>query len=79
MLIKSVHTMGNNFKERITDLLKSKPEGLTILDIANSLDANRSTITKYIYELSGGGIITQRKIGVAKLCFLAKYSKKREK
>ena len=36
-------------------------------------------ITKYIYELSGAGIIVQRKIGTAKLCFLAKYVKKREK
>ena len=71
--------MENNFRERIIDLLKSKTDGLTILDVANSLDANRSTITKYIYELSGAGIIVQRKIGTAKLCFIAKYVKKREK
>lgn len=71
--------MENNFRERIIGLLRSKPDGLTILDIANSLEANRNTITKYIYELSGSGIITQRKIGVAKLCFLTKYAKKREK
>ncbi|MEK6909940.1 MAG: HTH domain-containing protein [Candidatus Aenigmatarchaeota archaeon] len=79
MLTKSAHSMENNFRERIVELLKSKPDGLTILDIANSLEANRNTITKYIYELSGSGIITQRKIGVAKLCFLTKYVKKREK
>ncbi len=68
--------MENNFRERIIELLKSKPDGLTILDISNSLDANRNTITKYIYELSGSGTIVQRKIGAAKLCFLAKNVKR---
>jgi len=62
----------NNFRERIIGVLKNKTEGLTIIDIASSLNANRSTITKYIYELSGAGVISQRKIGIAKLCFLAK-------
>ena len=79
MLTTSAHTMENNFRERIVELLKSRPDGLTILDIANSLDANRNTITKYVYELSGAGIIVQRKVGAAKLCLLSKYVKRREK
>lgn len=69
--------MENNFRERIIELLKSRPEGLTILDISNSLNANRNTITKYIYELFGAEIVTQRKVGAAKLCFLTKYAPKR--
>ena len=79
MLITSAHTMKNTFRERILDLLRTHPDGLTILDIANSLVANRSTVTKYIYELSGAEIITQRKIGSAKLCFLTKDVKKRDR
>lgn len=71
--------MENGFRERIIELLKSRPDGLTILDIASSLSANRNTITKYIYELYGAGIIVQRKIGAAKLCFLSKYVKRRGK
>ncbi len=65
--------MENNFREMVIELLKSHPDGLTILEIANSLKANRNTITKYIYELSGAGIISQRKVGTAKLCFFAKH------
>ena len=79
MLTVSAHNMENDFRERIVDLLRSHPSGLTILDIANSLDANRNTITKYIYELSGAGVIAQRKIGTAKLCLLSKDTTKRRK
>lgn len=68
--------MENDFRDRIVDLLTKAPHGLTILEIANALDTNRNTITKYIYELSGAGVIIQRKVSTAKLCFLAKYLKK---
>ncbi|MBI2547601.1 MAG: hypothetical protein HYW23_04120 [Candidatus Aenigmarchaeota archaeon] len=68
--------MKNNFRERILELLKSRPDGLTILDISIQLRANRNTITKYIYELSGAGVINQRRIGVAKLCSLSKYARR---
>lgn len=68
--------MKNTFREKIMDLLEKNPNGLTILDISNSLEANRNTITKYIYELSGAKIIIQRKIGSAKLCFLSKDMKR---
>ena len=76
MLTASAYNMKNNFREKILSLLGTHPSGLTILDIANSLEANRSTITKYIYELSGAKIIVQRKIGSAKLCFLSKDMKR---
>jgi len=65
-----------DFRGRITSLLYKNPQGLTILEIANSLNTHRNTITKYIYELSGAGVIIQRKISTAKLCFLAKNVKR---
>lgn len=71
--------MENHFRERIVDILRKNPDGLTILDISTALNANRNTITKYIYELSGLGVISQRKIGTAKLCFIGKDAKTRVK
>ncbi|MCX6820397.1 MAG: hypothetical protein NT016_00360 [Candidatus Aenigmarchaeota archaeon] len=62
----------NDVRERMVDLLEAHPEGLTILGIADALKLNRNTVTKYIYELSGANIIAQRRVGSAKLCFLAK-------
>jgi predicted transcriptional regulator len=60
----------NNFKERIIVILRNHPEGLTIIEISKLLDSHRHTITKYIYQLIGEGLIYQRKIGTAKLCYL---------
>jgi len=60
----------NNFKERIIDVLKKHPEGLTIIEISNLIGSHRHTITKYIYQLIGEGLIYQRKVGTAKLCYL---------
>lgn len=61
-----------DLKARIMKILERHQEGITILDISKILGVNRNTVTKYIYELSGAGMITQRKVGTAKLCFLAK-------
>lgn len=57
-------------REKIIDTLKKHPEGLMILDIAKLIDVSRVTVSKYIYVLVLEGIISQRKIGAAKLCFL---------
>jgi predicted transcriptional regulator len=67
----------NRTRDKIIEVLKKNPQGLTIFDIVKSLGINRGTVTKYIYELSGAGIISHRKIGTAKLCFLAKKGEKR--
>jgi hypothetical protein len=67
-----VNMVENDIRERMVDLMEAHPEGMTILSIAEGLKINRNTVTKYIYELSGAGIIIQRKVGSAKLCFLAK-------
>jgi DNA-binding IclR family transcriptional regulator len=60
----------NNFRERILEALKQHPEGLTAVDIARVLGSHRHTITKYIYQLIGEGLIYQREVGTAKLCYL---------
>ena len=65
----------NHYEERIIELLKSHPEGLTILEISEKLNANRATVTKYIYKLHGAGKIKFRKVGPAKLCYLKKEVK----
>jgi len=60
----------NNFRERIIDKLKQHPEGLTILNIASDTGINRITVSKYIFGLTSEGLILQRKVGTAKLCYL---------
>jgi len=63
-------------KQAIIELLKKHPEGLTLQKIAQLTNMNRLTATKYVHELIGAGIIYQRKVGVAKLCYLKeKYVK----
>jgi len=60
----------NNFRERIVENLKGHPEGLTILNIAASIGINRITASKYIFGLVSEGLIFQRRVGTAKLCYL---------
>lgn len=60
----------NHVKERIKKVLSEHPEGLPILEIARLVGMHRHTVTKYVYELIGAGIIYQREVGTAKLCYL---------
>lgn len=60
----------DDIRKRIVDELKSHPEGLPILEVAKLLGTHRHTITKYVYELLGSGVIRIREIGTAKVCFL---------
>ena len=57
-------------KKVILNVLSEHPEGLTLQKIANLTGMSRLTATKYIHELMGAGIIYQRKVGIAKLCYL---------
>ena len=52
------------------NVLKKHPEGLTLQKVAVLSGMSRLTATKYIHELMGGGIVYQRKVGIAKLCYL---------
>ena len=60
----------NNFREDIIEILKKHPEGLTIMNISKLIDVNRITVSKYVYGLIAEGLISQRKIGPAKICYL---------
>ena len=66
----------NKIKSRVEKVLKKHPEGLHILKIAELVGVHKHTVTKYIHELIGAGIIEQRTIGPVKLCILARRSKK---
>ena len=64
-------------RDKILVLLKKHPRGLTIMEISNILGKNRLTISKYVYGLTIEGLIRQKEIGTAKVCFLSgKYVKK---
>jgi DNA-binding Lrp family transcriptional regulator len=65
----------NRINERIVKLLKEHPEGLSIKEIANFLGFHRHTVTKYVYQLIGAGIIRERPIGTVKLCYLKEGGK----
>jgi DNA-binding IclR family transcriptional regulator len=68
----------NHVKERIIDVLKQHPEGLTAVDISKILGSHRHTITKYIYQLVGEGLLYQREVGTAKLCYLKEENNARK-
>jgi len=57
-------------KSKIVEILKEHPEGLTTVDIAKYIGMTRQSVTKYVYQLLGEGLIYQKKIGTAKICYL---------
>jgi len=59
-----------NPKKTIIKILKRHPEGLTLHSLAGLSRMNRLTATKYVHELLGEGMIYQRRVGKAKLCYL---------
>jgi predicted ArsR family transcriptional regulator len=63
-------------RDKIIVLLRKHPEGLTIMEIAELLDVSRITIAKYVYGLTVEGMVRQRQIGPAKLCYLEKKAMK---
>jgi len=64
-------------RKSILEVLRKHPEGLTLLSLAKFSGLHRHTVTKYVHELLGAGIIFQRSVGVAKLCYLKEKFKNR--
>jgi len=62
----------NTIKEEIIKVLDKHPEGLTFSGIARILNVHRHTLTKYIYEMKGAGVVFVRDLGTLKLCYLRK-------
>ncbi|MBI2084464.1 MAG: helix-turn-helix transcriptional regulator [Candidatus Aenigmarchaeota archaeon] len=63
---------GENFRNKLVEVLKEHPEGLTIEDLAKVTDAHRQTATKHILWLEGAGLVYRRRVGAATLCYLKK-------
>lgn len=61
---------GRDVHNEIIEILKKHPEGLTIVEIEKILKVSKHTAAKYIYQLIGEGLIYQREVGTAKLCYL---------
>jgi len=59
--------MLNKKEKKILFVLKKHPEGLMIKELAEILNSNRITISKYIYALEKLGKIKIRKYGNAKV------------
>jgi len=62
-------------KDKIFKTLSKHNEGLTFSQIATQLGMHRHTITKYVYELKGEGIVFVRDLRTLKLCYLKKHFK----
>lgn len=69
----------NHFKEKIEEALSKHTEGLSIAEISRLVGGHRHTVTKYIHELIGAGIIYQRDLGTVKLHYLASKLPEKEK
>ena len=63
-------------KQKILSILKDHPEGLTIKDLSDFLKIHRQTVTKYIFELKGMGMIHRRPVGSAILHYYIKKDSK---
>jgi DNA-binding Lrp family transcriptional regulator len=59
-----------DIRNEIIEILKKHPEGLTFVQIEKMLKVSKHTVARYIYQLVGEGLIYQREVGTAKLCYL---------
>lgn len=66
-------TTSDELKKKITEALRSHPEGLTIQNLAILLKVHRQTVTKYVLFLEGAGTIHRRRIGSATLHYLKEH------
>ena len=66
-------------KTLILEALINHPEGLTMVSLVEVVGLHRHTATKYLYELIGAGLVYQRKVGPARLCYLREKVEENEK
>jgi predicted transcriptional regulator len=62
--------VSRDIRNEIIEILKKHPEGLTLVEIEKILGVSKHTVARYIYQLVGEGLIYQREVGTAKLCYL---------
>jgi DNA-binding IclR family transcriptional regulator len=53
--------------ERVQELLKNSPEGLSIKEIAALLEMNRNSVAKYLDILQAQGSATTHRVGTSKI------------
>ena len=59
-------------KEKIVEIIKKHPEGLTATEISKILGLHRHTATKYILVLEAIDIVYRRRVGSATLHYIKK-------
>ena len=59
-------------KQRVIELIKNNPQGLTIQEIADKLVLSRITVSIVLAELKGEHLIEIREVGQAKLHYWKK-------
>lgn len=59
-----------DIRGKIIEILKNHPEGINFLDMSKYTNINRATVSKYVLGLVSEGLVKQRTIGTAKLCYL---------
>lgn len=59
----------DEIKQKILEVLKDHPEGLSIQEISEELGMHRHTVTKYVYFLGGAGEVFVRKVGMVSLVY----------
>ncbi|MFW9804227.1 MAG: PAS domain S-box protein [Candidatus Thorarchaeota archaeon] len=57
--------------ERIQEFLKRNPKGMTITELASSVDLNRNSMARYLDVLQVSGQVEMRRVGSAKMYFLS--------
>ncbi|MFW9803936.1 MAG: PAS domain S-box protein [Candidatus Thorarchaeota archaeon] len=57
--------------ERIHEFLKKNPKGMTITELASSVDLNRNSMARYLDVLQVSGQVEMRRVGSAKMYFLS--------
>jgi len=62
-----------SIEEKIINLLRKHPLGLTTKEIAEKLGISRTTIAKYVEKLKGKGIIAEKRVGAYRLWLLGEY------
>ena len=56
-------------KKRVIELLKKRPDGLTISELATQLRLSRNTVVVVLAELKGARKVRLRPVGMAKLFY----------
>jgi len=62
----------SDMERKIIKFLQKHKHGATIAEIARGINAHRNTVSKYIFGMARQGIIAQRQIGAAQMCYLKK-------